>query len=474
MKYEINDPRLVLMRPGDAVGDIVGNFEILDHVSGGMVKTKCLLCGEGISVIQWSRIKNGQRSSCGCKHKLKNPEQYIGNKRYKLTLLEINGVDKYGHVMGLFRCDCGNTTTKTLSRFLGGGVMSCGCAAKIVNPKQYIGNTYHKLTIINITESSTDGPVFVTCKCDCGNIKDIKLSSILANKIKSCGCGHLVSTPELNIGKKYKHLTMIDIVPHKGKRGHALGKFKCYCGNICVKEIAHVRSGKIGSCGCDSTPRDGLCSKANKRAYNVWYKMMSRCYMSGNYVTKNKLLKFLMRDYPDNNYFRYGARGITVCREWHDLNNFVKWYNSNIKKGESIDRIDNNSGYHPDNTRSANNTIQTINTRVRADNASGFKGVHKLKREGCWMWYLTYKKEPHRQQGYSNKYSALLDRNMYISLRGYPHKIQVPNNTEKISISKSPDGSTYVLYIIIKDDNNTLTTYYGQVGSIDKKSSSIR
>lgn len=77
--------------------------------------------------------------------------------------------------------------------------------------------------------------------------------------------------------------------------------------------------------------------------------MMARCYNSDNSA-----------------YEFYGARGITVCTEWHDVATFCDWIASNLgpcPSGHSIDRIDNDRGYEPGNVRWATRSQQAINRR---------------------------------------------------------------------------------------------------------------
>jgi hypothetical protein len=79
-------------------------------------------------------------------------------------------------------------------------------------------------------------------------------------------------------------------------------------------------------------------------------------------------------------YNNYGGRGITLCDEWLDVQNFWDWAMSNGYSDElSIDRIDNDGNYEPNNCRWVGDTIQARNQRIRKDNTSGYKGVSYFK-----------------------------------------------------------------------------------------------
>lgn len=92
----------------------------------------------------------------------------------------------------------------------------------------------------------------------------------------------------------------------------------------------------------------------DKSWYGSYKSMIERCYRKKAY-----------------NYEFYGGRGITVCEEWKNIENFEKWVNiSGYKNGLSLDRIDVNGNYEPDNCRwatpeeQANNRRNTLHIKI--------------------------------------------------------------------------------------------------------------
>lgn len=131
---------------------------------------------------------------------------------------------------------------------------------------------------------------------------------------------------------------------------------RCVCGTEKPVRSYYLNNGRSRSCGCVREPRGSGYS--NKRIYFVWQTMLNRC-----------------RNKNTNTYKYYGGRGISVCERWaNSFDNFLADMGE-PKKGMSIDRIDTNGNYCPDNCRWATRSEQMRNIRPR--NSTGVSGIRK-------------------------------------------------------------------------------------------------
>ncbi len=156
-------------------------------------------------------------------------------------------------------------------------------------------------------------------------------------------------------GQRFGRLVVIKMDSKKDGRYRWL--CKCDCGNTSVIQVTSLRTGKTQSCGCFGkeirmwamSTRNGS-TKKNRDEYTCWCRMIRRC-----------------TDRENEFYENYGGRGITVCDRWtreaDGWNNFLKDMGPRPSKELSLDRIDNNKGYYPNNCRWATRTQQQRNKR---------------------------------------------------------------------------------------------------------------
>jgi hypothetical protein len=149
---------------------------------------------------------------------------------------------------------------------------------------------------------------------------------------------------------------------------------ECECGSVAIAVLSDIRRGNTKSCGCllretnkiNKTKHGGYRGDKESPEMSTWRSMMRRCY-----------------EFTKDNFGSYGGRGISVCEQWRGDNgfaNFLEDMGSKPSLGHTLDRIDNEGNYCPENCRWATQKQQQNNKR------SNTFLVHDGKRMTLKQW----------------------------------------------------------------------------------------
>lgn len=234
------------------------------------------------------------------------------------------------------------------------------------------------------------------CSCECGN-EFVAMGSNLKKEghTTSCGCEKKQTlakyrekvasgewVPEKLKGQKFGRLTVVEFTRWNrisDDQQVSMWNCLCDCGNSIEMRRSYLHATEVPSCGCHKS--EVLSALQTKHGMNgtpthrSWSKMKERCYLES---------------YKEKDY--YQARGIEVCERW--LESFENFFEDMGERpeGTSLDRIDPDKGYDPDNCRWSDLTIQSYNRRMNTNNTSGRTGVFQL-RNGNWQAIISYYKD---------------------------------------------------------------------------------
>lgn len=165
-------------------------------------------------------------------------------------------------------------------------------------------------------------------------------------------------------GEVVGRLTVIRLLTRKrssfGKLQY-LWECQCTCGKMVIKPTCTLRAGTTKSCGCWSF--EHAKGKAYRKTHGHTCSRTTQGFVSKTYASWSAM-HTRCRNPKQKTYSYYGGRGVTVCESWNTFENFLKDMGER-PEGKTLDRIDCNGNYSPENCKWSTHAEQSRNTRVR-------------------------------------------------------------------------------------------------------------
>lgn len=210
-------------------------------------------------------------------------------------------------------------------------------------------------------------------------------------------------------GNVYGQLTVLnEVLPRKTPTRWFC---RCSCGNTKEVDGAHMKNGAIKSCGClhIATNKSQFTKHGSylDKLYTVYQAMFQRC-LNPNH----------------RNFHNYGGRGISVCAEWDDFLIFKAWaLTKGYQEGLTVERIDTDKGYSPDNCCWASKERQARNRRARVGYTSKYIGVSWDCHRNKWAVSIGLKNKTVSIGRFENEEDAARARDSYIIQNNLKHYV---------------------------------------------------